>query len=183
MIQNIYNDLGRTEDLIAEAVAAMRNFKNDLIGLVRIMPRTNRLVTVRIERQADVLDGLNTVAAEQLSQLLQRYSHTLMKGCRSRRVLGSQSELEIVEHRQQVADEGFFFRRSGQSGVPPGAFLEIFEVGGEPQIMILLFSQLLTENDRIICRCGLVRIVCRVWKIGLHVLPFIDILRHPFSRS
>ena len=37
MAQIIHNDLGRTKDLIAARVAALSHFKDDLIGLSRIV--------------------------------------------------------------------------------------------------------------------------------------------------
>ena len=145
MAQIIHNDLGRTKDLIAAAVAALGDFEDDLIGLAWVMPHGNRLVPVGIEGPTQVLDGLDAVAVEQLAQLLQRHPHTLMQRFGGNGLRGSQGTFEIVENGQQVADECFLFRRGLLLGISPGALFEIVEVGGEAQVILLLCGQLLLE--------------------------------------
>jgi flagellar basal body rod protein FlgF len=135
----VYNHLGRTENLIAATVSSLRDVENDLIGLMRVMPHANRLVPVRIERLTNILGGFDTVAVEQLNQLLQGDGYTLMQGRRSRRAISRHGALQIVEHGQQVANEGFFFCRCGLSGVAPGALFKIIKVSGETQILVFLF--------------------------------------------
>jgi hypothetical protein len=48
--QIIHNDLGRTKDLIAAAVASLSHFQDDPIGLARVVPHVDGLVPARIKR-------------------------------------------------------------------------------------------------------------------------------------
>jgi hypothetical protein len=68
--QIIYNDLGWTKDLIAAAVATLKNFEDDLIGLAWVVPYGNSFVPVGIEGSPHVFDCLDAVAVEQLAHLL-----------------------------------------------------------------------------------------------------------------
>ena len=53
-----------------------------------------------------------------------------------------QCAFEIVLNGQQVADEGFLFRRGLLLGITPGALFEVIEIGGKPQVVVLLRGQL-----------------------------------------
>jgi hypothetical protein len=142
VIQVIHNDLGRPEDLIASAVTTLRNLKNNLIWLERIMPHGNGFVPVRIEGQSSGFDGLDAVTAEQSAQLLQRNRHPLTQWIRVSGMLGSQGAFEIVESRQQVSNKRFFLRRGLPLGVSLGALFKVSEVSGEAQVIIFLRGQL-----------------------------------------
>ena len=146
MAQVIHNDLRWAKDMVAAAIAALGNFKDDLIRLATIVPQRNRLMPVRIEGPPNVLDGFDAVALEQLAHLLQRHRHPLMQLRGGGGWLGSQGAFEIVENRQQVADEGFFLRGGLLLGIAPGALLEVVEVGSEAQVIVLLGGQLLLED-------------------------------------
>ncbi len=145
MAQIIHNDLGWTKDRIAAAVATLSNFEDGLIGLAWVTPHENSLVPAGIEGPTHVLDGLDTVAVEQLAHLLQRHRRTLMRWLGGNGLLGSQGAFEIVENRQQVADECFLFRCGLLAGIAPGPLLEIVKVGGETQVIVLLRGQFLLE--------------------------------------
>ena len=145
MAQIIHNDLGRTKDRIAAAVATLSHFENGPIGPAWVVPHGNSLVPVGIEGPPQVLDGLDAVAVEQLAHLLQRHRHTLMQWLGGNGLLGSQGAFEIVENGQQVADECFLFHRGLLGGISPGPLLEIVKVGGEAQVSVLLCGQLLLE--------------------------------------
>ena len=145
MAQIVHNDLGWTKDLIAATITTLSHFENDLIGLAWVVPHGNGLVPVRIEGPTHVLDGLDAVAVEQLAHLLQRHRHTLMRWLGGNRLLGSQGAFEIVENKQQVADECFLFRCGLLAGIAPAPLLEILKVGGETQVIVLLRGQFLLE--------------------------------------
>jgi hypothetical protein len=145
--QIIYNDLGWTKNLIAATVATLNNFEDDLVGLVWVVPHGNSLVPKGIEGPPHVLDGLDAVMVEQLAHLLQRHRQTLMQWLRGNELLGSQGTFEIVENWQQIADECFLFRRGLLAGISLGALSEIFKIGGEAQVIVLLCGQLLLEYD------------------------------------
>jgi hypothetical protein len=145
IVQIIYNDLGWTKDLIAEAVAMLNNFEDDLIGLAWVVPHGNSLMPVGIEGPPHVLDSLNAVTVEQLAHLLHRHRQTLMQWLGGNGLLGSQGAFETIENGQQLADECFLLGRSLLVGISPGAFLEIVKVSSEAQVIVLLCGQLLLK--------------------------------------
>jgi len=186
MVQIIYNDLGRSKDFVAAAVATLGDFEHDMIGLAWVMPHGNSLVPVGIEGPPNVLDGLDTVTLEQQAQLLQRHFHTLMQWLGGNGLLGSQGAFEIVENGQQVADEGFFFSRGLSLGISPGALFEVVEVRGEAQVIVLLCGQILKEYDwigrrRISDGSGrILRIGRWTRRIGIHGLPLVALYYNPW---
>ena len=146
MAQIIHNDLGRTKHFVAAAVAALGDFEDDVIGLAWVVPHGNRLVPVGIEGLADILDGLDAVAVEQLAQLLQRHRPRLdamvrrKSDCSEAR---ARSRLSRIGSKSRM--KASFSRRGLLLGIAPGALFEIVEVGGETQVIVLLCGQLLLE--------------------------------------
>ena len=113
------------------------------------MPHRDRLVSVRVERLAQCLDGFDAVALKQPAQLLQRHLHALMQLRRRSSTLTSHGAFEDVENGQQILDEGFLFRRRLLLRIAPGALAEIIEVRGQTQIVILLRGQRRLEQGGI----------------------------------
>jgi len=64
MAQVVHNDLGRTKDRIAVAVATLSDFEDDMIGLAGVVPHENVIVPIRIEGPSHFLDGFDAVAVE-----------------------------------------------------------------------------------------------------------------------
>jgi hypothetical protein len=60
----VHNDLGWAKHFVSAAVTALDDFEDDVIGLPRIVPYSDSLVPVRVERQAQCRDGLDAVALE-----------------------------------------------------------------------------------------------------------------------
>ena len=83
-----------------DALATLKNFEDDLIGLAWVVPHGNSLVSVGIKGPTDILDGLDAVAVEKLAQLLQRHRQTLMQWLGGNGLLGSYGAFEIVENGQ-----------------------------------------------------------------------------------
>jgi hypothetical protein len=108
----------------------------------------NRFMPVRVEWSANALLGLDTMLLEQKAQLPKRHFHTLMELRGAWGYTGGQSAFEVVDCRQQFMDERFLLR--GRTGVAflAAAPLEILEIGGQAQVHILLFGELLADRVR-----------------------------------
>ena len=93
---------------LAEHVQTMTN---GLLALEqgRLTGEQRQPTLEEVFRAAHSLKGaaraVGVMAVEQLAQLLQRHRHTLMQRLEGNGLLGSQGAFEIVESRQQVADE------------------------------------------------------------------------------
>ena len=141
--QVIHHHFGRANDLRASPIATLNHFEDGMVGLSRIMALRKRFMPVRVERLADDLLTLDAVLAEQLLQLFQRHLHTLMKLRGVPRGASGQSPFEVVNDRQQLNDERFLLRRRAGFAFLPAAPLEIFKVGGQTQMQIFLFGEIL----------------------------------------
>src|ERR1039458_2025112 len=101
---------------------------------------------VRVEWSANALLGLDTMLLEQQAQLPKRHFHTLMELRGAWGYTGGQSAFEIVDCRQQLMDERFLLH--GRTGIAflASAPLEILEIGGQAQVHIFLFGELLADQ-------------------------------------
>jgi hypothetical protein len=118
-------------------------------GVGGIVALGNRFMPVRVERLANALLGLDSVLAEQQAQLLQRHIHTLMKLWGSGGCAGGQSTFEVIDCGQQFMDKRFLLRCRTDLALLAAASLEILEVGGQAQVHILLFGELLADRVRL----------------------------------
>ena len=118
-------------------------------GVGRVVALGNRFMPVRVERLANALLGLDAVLAEQQAQLLQRHLHTLMKLLGAGGCAGGQSTFEVVDGGQQFMDKRFLLRGRTGLALLAAAPLEILEVGGQAQVHILLFGELLADRVRL----------------------------------
>jgi hypothetical protein len=149
MRQVINHHFGRAKDLLPPPISALQNLKDGVVGVGGIVTLGNRFMPVRIERLANTLLGLDTMLAEQQAQLLQRHFHPLMKLWGAGGCTGGQSTFEVVDCGQQFMDKRFLLR--GRTGVAflAAAPLEILEIGGQAQVHILLFGELLADRVRL----------------------------------
>jgi hypothetical protein len=145
--QVVHHHFGRA-NTFAPPVATLNHFEDGVVGLGRIMALRKRFMPVRVERLADDLLTLDAVLAEQLLQLFQRHLHPLMKLRGVPRCAGGQSPFEIVNDRQQFNDERFLLRHRAGLAFLPAAPLEILKVGGQAQMQIFLFGEILEERFR-----------------------------------
>ncbi|MDR3406211.1 MAG: hypothetical protein P4L99_27250 [Chthoniobacter sp.] len=79
MARIVHDNLGRAKHFITTRITTPNDFEDDVIGLPWIAPYRDSLVPVRVERLPQCLDGLDAVAMEQPSQLLERHLHALMQ--------------------------------------------------------------------------------------------------------
>ena len=64
MAQIIDNHFGRAKQLVSAPITALDDFHHAMIRLDGIAPQGNGFVPMRIESTANILDGLDAVAAE-----------------------------------------------------------------------------------------------------------------------
>ena len=83
-----------------------------MVGLIRVVAGSNGFVPVRVEWPAEALLGCNAIAAQQLVQLLQGHPDALSELLGRGGRVGGKSAFEVIDDRQQFANELFFFRGS-----------------------------------------------------------------------
>jgi hypothetical protein len=101
----IDDHFGGSEELLTATVAALKNFKDGVVGISRIMALGNRFMQVRIERLTGAFLGFDAVLAEQLPQLLHRQLHALKELPRIVGLAAGQGPFEVVEGGEQFMDE------------------------------------------------------------------------------
>jgi hypothetical protein len=147
--QVIHHDFGRAQNLRPAPVTTLKHIKNRVVCLGRIMPLGNGFMLMRIKRLADNLIAYNPVPAEQQTQLLQGHFHPLAKLLGTGGCTGGQRPFEIVNHGQQLGNEGFLLGRSPALTFPPAAPPEILKVRRQSQMHILLLGEFLFERVRL----------------------------------
>jgi hypothetical protein len=140
--QIVDNHLGRAQHGVAVPVTALEDFEHGMVGLVRVAAGGNRFVPVRVKGPAEALLGLNAVTAQQLVQLLEGHLYPLAElfgrgGC-----AGGECAFEVVDDRQQFADELVFLRGSTTVDLLGQTLAVVIEIGGQPQVAVLLFGDL-----------------------------------------
>ena len=143
--QVIHHHFGRANDLRTSPITTLNHFKDRVIGLSRVMALRKRFLPVRVERPAGNLLTFDAVLSKQLLQLFQRHLHALMKLRGVPRSASGQSPFEIVNDWQQFNDERFLLRHRAGFDFLPAALLEILKVGGQSQMQIFLFGNILTS--------------------------------------
>jgi hypothetical protein len=111
-----------------------------MIGLRGVVAHGDGLVIMRVEWLSEALFGFDTVATQELGELLEGHFHALSKLFRRGRDVATERAFKVVNDRQQFADESFLLCHRTSLCLPRGSLAEIVEVGGQAQVAVLLGS-------------------------------------------
>src|SRR5678815_3632445 len=99
-------------------------------------------MALRVKRLSKALLGFNAMTAEQLLELLHRHFTPLPQLFRRGGGFAGHSPFEVVNYREQLANEGFLLGRGAPIYFLRRPLAEVIEVGGQAEIELPLIGQI-----------------------------------------